>query len=110
MKALKDELATTDLDRVVIRRSANEIRDTGKNLDHWFPQGSGPDAGLETKASAAIWKRTADFQRANLDYQARAEAFAQAAASGDAELVERSDVSSLAQSCASRRSTRVIHA
>lgn len=87
LKALKDELSSGKPDMVAVRRSASQLRDTGKKLDHWFPPGSGPDAGLDTKASATIWKRPADFQRANLDYQAQAEAFTQAVAGGDLALV-----------------------
>lgn len=45
-------------------QSMTALRDTGPNIPGLFPQGSGPAAGVTTRALPAIWERRADFETA----------------------------------------------
>lgn len=53
----------------------------------WFPEGTGPDSGVETAAKAAIWTDTQDFSTKVTDFQAAIAALVLAGETGDAAAV-----------------------
>ncbi len=98
-KALTDEMQSGDPYLPSMRRSALQIRDLSRDLSSWFPTGSGPETGLDTKARAEIWKRPEDFARATSLFQTRAEEFAHTVESGDLARIS-AHLKALGDSCA----------
>lgn len=62
---------------------ARAIAATAETLDGTFPEGTGPDSGIETRALAAIWENPEAFDKAQEDFLAAARAFVKDAESGD---------------------------
>lgn len=52
-------------------------------LEHWFPEGTGPDQGIETEALPVIWERPEEFAALWEDYTAATSDLQAALASGD---------------------------
>lgn len=60
-KAMNDELKKDNPDLSQFAAYAKTIRTQSLLVPSWFPKGSGPGAGVETKAKAAIWAEPAKF-------------------------------------------------
>lgn len=58
-------------------------------IEKWFPQGSGPDQGIETEALPVIWERPDEFSALWQDYVTAAENLSSAVASRDLDLVRQ---------------------
>lgn len=79
-KGVNDGLRQREPDAVAIRAHAQTIARLSQALPGWFPAGSGPSAGVETRAKAEIWSdagafaaRTRAFQQAASDLSAATE-------------------------------------
>jgi len=60
-KAINDELKKSSPLLPVIQQYARQIDDLAKQQRFWFPPGSGPQPGVDTKAKPEIWTRSDDF-------------------------------------------------
>lgn len=63
-KAINDQLKADTPDLAVIRASAKKAHDLARAEPHWFPKGSGPESGTNTKAKPEIWSDPAGFKLA----------------------------------------------
>jgi cytochrome c556 len=52
--------STPDVD--LIQKHAVQIDEWAQDQFHWFPEGSGPESGIKTKAKSEIWSRLDDFR------------------------------------------------
>lgn len=81
-KTVRDELAG-GRDVAKIKSASATISKVANSMEHWFPAGSGGEAGVKTAAKPEIWKDTATFNSARQRLVDEAGKFAQAANSGD---------------------------
>jgi cytochrome c556 len=106
-KNVNDELKTGSPQIMILQMSARQIRNVAQQQGGWFPAGSGPKPGVKTKAKAEIWTKPAEFKKAQASFSAQANAFYQAAASGNVAKI-RAQVKPLGATCAScHRSFRI---
>lgn len=84
-----------------IRAAADRMGALGRQLPAWFPPGSGPEAGEETKAKPDIWRRPAEFQARAADLDAAVDRLKAAAASGQVAAIRREqrEVSTACTAC-----------
>lgn len=61
-KALSDQLNSPNPDKVQVAALSKRVNDIAPKIANWFPAGSGPEAGVKTRAKAEIWTRGAEFQ------------------------------------------------
>jgi cytochrome c556 len=81
-----------------IQGYARQIDQLATRIPSWFPAGSGPEAGVKTKAKPEIWTRPADFQAAAAGLASEAHRFDAVAASGDVNAV-RAEFPALGKAC-----------
>ena len=86
-KTISDQLKSDSADMAAVQAAAATIADTATGLGDWFPEGTGPESGVETEALAIIWEDGADFATKVSDAQAAIEGLNLAAQSGDAEAI-----------------------
>lgn len=98
LKNVNDELRSGTPQMLVIQLSARQIRDVARAQYGWFPAGSGPRAGVKTKARPEIWSQAVQFKAAQDAFATQANSFAAAAQSGDVERI-RAAARSLGQAC-----------
>jgi len=53
------------------------------NLEQLFPEGSGPDAGVETRALPAIWENWGEFEQVAMRFRDETAKLAEVAQNGD---------------------------
>lgn len=99
-KNVNDELRSAKPQAMILQLSARQIRNVANQQYNWFPAGSGPQPGVKTKALPAIWKNAAGFKGAQDAFAKQANAFYQAASTGDAAKV-RVAAKSLGATCQS---------
>jgi cytochrome c556 len=62
-KTVRDLTRADTPDMAKIKAAAQVINEASLDQGHWFPAGTGPEAG-KTRALAEIWKRPEDFKAA----------------------------------------------
>lgn len=82
-KNINDELRSSSPSTFMIQMSARDVSRAARDQYNWFPAGSGPEAGVKTRAKAEIWATPAKFKSAQDLLATNAEAFAKAAKGGD---------------------------
>jgi cytochrome c556 len=87
VKNVNDELKSDSPQPIVIQISARTVAAAAKEQYGWFPKGSGPEAGVKTKAKAEIWANSAEFKKAQDNFAAQANVFVKAAASGNVDQI-----------------------
>ena len=60
-KSLVDELKKSKPVFFLVQQYIGQISELAKERTYWFPKGSGPEAGIDTKAKAVIWTNAVDF-------------------------------------------------
>lgn len=65
MKTAGDQLKSSAPALEQIRPAVQTIKTHAADLANWFPQSTGPEAGIETEALARIWEDPAGFQAAH---------------------------------------------
>lgn len=61
-KGLHDQLVAPNPDKAQIAALAKRVNEIAGQIPGWFPKGSGPEAGVKTRAKAEIWQRYGEFQ------------------------------------------------
>jgi cytochrome c556 len=83
MKGISDELKKDAPDVAAIQKHAGTINRFAPQIEGWFPDGTGADAGVKTAARAEIWSKPAEFRKAGEDFVQAAARFNGIAATGD---------------------------
>lgn len=84
LKSAGDQLKSGSPDMAVIQTAAASVVEKSTGMEDWFPEGTGPDSGVETDALAVIWEDKPDFLTKVSDMQGAAAKFNEAAQGGDA--------------------------
>lgn len=82
-KALGDQLRSGSPDPAVVRVQAAKIVAASQAIPTWFPHGSGPEAGVKTRALPVIWTDSPGFAAAQKAFAAQAVKLDAAASAGD---------------------------
>lgn len=98
VKLVRDQLQTGNPDADKIKAAAVNVRKAADAIATWFPQGSGPEAGVKTAAKPEIWSDAGGFTTATHNFVEQAGKFVQVANSGDATALA-GGVKALGQTC-----------
>jgi len=98
MKGINDQLKAGSPSVQVIQQHAARIAEFAPQVLSWFPEGSGPETGRETRAKAEIWSDAPTFRDRALAFETEATRFAQVAQSGDLAAI-RAGIGALGDSC-----------
>jgi cytochrome c556 len=82
-KNVNDALRTPQPSLMILQISTRQIAATGRDQYHWFPVGTGPEAGVRTKAKREIWSDGARFKAAQDAFAAQSAALDRAARGGN---------------------------
>ncbi len=83
MKGLYDQTRSGSPDLAQIRAGAALVADRSIRVLTWFPPGTGPEAGVRTRARPEIWSNPAGFRLAGANLVVAARALNSAVATGD---------------------------
>jgi cytochrome c556 len=97
-KSISDTLKTDAPDAAVIKSAGAVYKSAAADIANWFPKGTGPEAGVETKAKAEIWTDAAGFADKIKNFQTEANKLAALADAGDVEGV-RAQVRKVGPAC-----------
>jgi cytochrome c556 len=98
-KTINDQLKSATPVKIMLRVSAKRIVQTAHEQYGWFPAGSGPEAGVKTKAKPVIWTDAAGFKLAQDRLQTQADLMAKAVETGDQALMKK-QAHDLGEACA----------
>lgn len=98
MKGIRDQLRASRPALPLIRRSSAVIAGHAVNVLRWFPRGTGPEAGVRTRALPQIWTDQASFTRRGAALVVAARNLDAAARAGDAARV-RAALPAVASAC-----------
>jgi cytochrome c556 len=98
VKGINDQLRGRVPDLGAIRPRAGLLAHHALLVLRWFPHGSGPQAGVRTRARAEIWSDWAGFERAGARLLVAARAVNQAARNGDVTAI-RAAMPELTRAC-----------
>jgi cytochrome c556 len=82
-KAVNDQLKREKPDLASVRGAAGEVKEASEQSGTWFPKGSGPEAGVKTRAKPAIWKEPAKFNQLQANFRTEAAKLAAVTAGAD---------------------------
>lgn len=82
-KTIADQLKAPTPDVGAIRTAANTVANQAGVIGTWFPAGSGPEAGVPTRAKPEIWTDSAHFAQALNAFRTQAPRLKAAADSGN---------------------------
>lgn len=82
-KTINDQLRSGSPDIAVIQAAAAKLPEVIEGADGWFPEGTGPDSGVETEALPIIWEEPEDFAAKTSDFVLAIEALDAAAQTGE---------------------------
>jgi len=83
LKGISDQLRSGSPDLAQIRPRAALLADRSVHVLTWFPRGTGPEAGVRTRAKPDIWANPAGFRHAGATFVVAARALNAAARGGD---------------------------
>jgi cytochrome c556 len=98
MKAINDQLHASAPSIAAIRQGSRVIVGFAPQLLRWFPRGTGPEAGVRTRALPEIWSDDLNFRRAGATLLIAARALDAAARRGDLDAI-RAAVPQVAHAC-----------
>lgn len=87
-KTINDGLKADKPDTKVIAAQAKIMKDLSAKIPSWFPKGSGPEAGIKTRAKAEIWSDWATFAAASKGLNAESAKLESLAKAGDIEAIK----------------------
>ncbi|MEO0440164.1 MAG: cytochrome c [Pseudomonadota bacterium] len=82
-KTISDQLKSDSPDIAAIQAAAASVPENATGMADWFPEGTGPDSGVETDALPIIWEEKDDFLEKVTAMQEAAVALVSAAEGGD---------------------------
>jgi len=82
-KTISDNLKSDAPDVAAMQAAAASIPAATEGMADWFPDGTGPDSGVETDALAIIWEEKEDFLTKVSDMQTAAANLSTIAEGGD---------------------------
>ncbi len=82
-KTINDVLKLDQPDLTAIQLAAKDIKYASDDLLMWFPEGSGPETGLEMESLPAIWGEWEAFIKTANNFRTEAAAFNDVAKAGD---------------------------
>jgi cytochrome c556 len=97
-KAIRDQLRVSTPNMTTIKQAAQQIKDLAADQAHWFPKGSGPEAGVKTAAKQEIWSDAKGFAEALDRFSIEAPKLATFAEANDVAAL-RSQVTTVGQAC-----------
>jgi cytochrome c556 len=97
-KSVKDQLKSPSPNLALIRLAAQEVQYASDDLPSWFPVGSGPETGVETRAFPEVWKDTEGFATAAKQFQTEAAALNETAKGSDLDAIQ-SRASAVGRTC-----------
>jgi cytochrome c556 len=83
LKGISDQLHSGSPDLAQIRPRAALLADRSVRVLGWFPRGTGPEAGVRTRARPEIWSNHHGFVNAGATFVVAARALNSAASAGD---------------------------
>lgn len=83
LKGISDQLRSGSPDIAQIRPRAALLADRSVQVLRWFPRGTGPEAGVRTRALPEIWSDHEGFQRRGANIVVAARELNRAALAGD---------------------------
>jgi cytochrome c556 len=83
LKGVSDQLRSGSPDIAQIRPRAAFLADRSAQVLHWFPRGTGTEAGVRTRARPEIWSNPRGFAYAGATFVVAARALNSAAQAGD---------------------------
>lgn len=98
VKGINDQLRGGSPDLGAIRPRAALLANHALHVLGWFPHGSGPQAGVRTRARPEIWSDWGGFERAGARLLVAARALNQAAQGGDVAAI-RAAMPALTRAC-----------
>lgn len=98
LKGINIELKASNPSLDTIRRHAALIAGNGPRILTWFPEGSGPETGRETRAKAEIWSDAETFRTRAQEFERVSAEFNRTAQSGDLQAI-RAAVPGLGNAC-----------
>lgn len=97
-KGVNDELKKANPSLTLLRQYVQQIDQAAKSQQFWFPRGSGPEAGIETKAKPDIWQRPEEFAKARDAFLAAAAKLVQVAGASDVDAI-KAQTRAVGQTC-----------
>jgi cytochrome c556 len=82
-KALGDQIGRSSPDWVTIAENAKTVEQLATELPDWFPSGTGPQPGVKTGATLAIWTRPQEFKLAAQSFAEHAKRLMQVVQTND---------------------------
>lgn len=104
MKGINEQIHGDAPDVAVIRRNSAVLLHFAPQVLTWFPRGTGPEAGVRTRALPVIWTDRAGFQRAGAGLLVATRHLDAAARSGDLAQI-RAAVPEVAHACSNCHDT-----
>lgn len=86
-KAISDQSKAGEPDLAAIQAAAASAVAETASMKDWFPEGTGPDSGVETDALPAIWESPEDFDAKIDDFMAAAGELKLATDGGDMDAI-----------------------
>ena len=83
LRGISDQLRSGSPDLAQIRPRAALLADRSVRVLSWFPRGTGPEAGVRTRAKPDIWANAAGFRQRGAAFVVAARALNAAARTGD---------------------------
>ena len=99
MKAIVEEARRDPPSRDVVIAATDRLAYFAARIPRWFPRGSGPGAGVPTRAKAEIWTSRREFNRSAAGLQQAIRQLRAAGATGDGATL-RPAVRALGAACA----------
>jgi cytochrome c556 len=87
-KAITEELKKPAPAVELLKTNAIILGELAPQVATWFPEGTGPQSGIETEAKPAIWQQKDAFRKAAGAFVTATQGLQAAAASGDIEQIK----------------------
>lgn len=71
-KTIRDQVRSSSPDLSKVVPAAQVVRQASIDQFKWFPKGTGPDSGIDTRAKAEIWSDAKGFKAAQEKFAAEA--------------------------------------
>jgi cytochrome c556 len=97
-KTIRDQLKSDTPLKIMLRTSAKRIQTTAHDQYTWFVPGSGPEAGVKTKALPKIWTDPEGFKVVQARFQKEADLMVQVVDSGDTAAI-KTQAQALGEAC-----------